>query len=120
MTHPTLREKVEELVAHVRVQHPDWTRWGLMMRPETWALLHPAFQPGLVWHDEPRYAPLEVQSFADCEVWAVDLIGDFVMATPDTDDAPADATTPPCYWLDLATGHVAEWTGIELARWDSD
>lgn len=120
MTQPTLREQVDNLVAHVRARHPDWPGWGLMMRPETYALLHDAFQPGLVWHYDPRYAPLEVEKFADCEVRVVDLIGDFVMGSPNTDDFPLNAEMPPSYWLDLTSGQVAEWTGDELARWDSD
>lgn len=105
--------RVRDLVAHAKAEQPRWN-WKLSVRPETAALLSP--EAGLLWDSDPRLAPLHVDEFAGCELWALDLIADFVLASP-VDAFGYSPTTDEeahSYWLDLTTDTIARWTEHSL------
>ena len=107
------KAKVCDLVVHARQSWPGWS-WKLLVRPETLPLLDP--KPASLSHPDPGYAPLEILTYDDCELSALDLAWDIVLASP----VDADGFTPneavPSYWLDLASGVVDEWTDESHAR----
>jgi hypothetical protein len=105
---------VRALVAHAQEDDPRW-EWKLRVRPETAALLLP--EAGLLWHPDPKYAPLEVQKFADCEVAVIDLLADIVMASPvDEYGFTPDVADAATYWLNMTTGRIAVWGEGSLAE----
>lgn len=104
-----LRDQVQQLLDLARTSSPDWHgEWNLQLRPETLSLLDEALMPGQLHHptDPARYAPLDTTMFDGAEVTGLDLRWDIVMAAPGLGSGPQ----PACYWLDLETGEVAEWT----------
>jgi hypothetical protein len=109
------QRRVRDLVAYAQAAQPRW-HWKLSVRPETAALLSP--EAGLLWDPAPGLAPLHVDTFAGCELWALDLIADFVLASPvdafgysPTADEEANS-----YWLDLANDSINQWTEDSFAE----
>lgn len=84
------------------------------MRPEAAALIE--LDQGLVWHPEPQYEPLEVLKFQECEISAVDLVADFVLASAVDEHGLSPAELVPSYWVDLHTGRVEVWTETSLRK----
>jgi hypothetical protein len=111
---------VRALIAHARGRDPRWS-WKLTVRPETAALL--GLEPGLLQHPSPRYVPLEVATFDGCEVRVIDLVADFVLASPvDGYGLTPDDLSARSYWLNLRTGDVDVWTehSLEVAKRAAD
>jgi hypothetical protein len=112
MADPNYTEQsIRQLVAHARSQHPQW-EWKLLMRPETAALVD--LDAGLVWHPDPKFEPLDVMKFDDCEISIIELVGDFVMASPVDEHGFTPEEQVPSYWLNLRTAAVAQWTAASL------
>ena len=112
MTDNWTADRVRELVAFARVDDPRWS-WKLLLRPETAALLD--LDVGEVHHPNPRYGPILTKEFEGCEVAVIDLLDDFVLASPSTPDGSPKVTDgAKTYWLDLPTGQVGVWTEDSL------
>lgn len=104
-----LQRQVRELVDFARTRPASWAgEWALVMRPETFCTLDDVIAAGELEHPEQpqRFAPLKVKMVEGCQAEVHDLNWDIVMIGPGLGSGP----TPPHYWLDLATGRIAEWT----------
>lgn len=112
----SLAEGIRALVEHARQEHPDCPEWVLTMRPESYLLLLDV-TPGLLWPSDPLSKPLDITTFADCEIETADLIRDIVTISA---GANAPHTITSSYWLDLADESIHRWTGDDIDRWRED
>lgn len=73
-------------------------------------------EPGSLSHPNPGLAPLDILTFDGCELAAMDILWDIVLASAVDVHGFTPNELVPSYWLDLSTGVVEEWTDEAHAR----
>ena len=77
--------------------------------------------PSLVWHPDPRFEPLELLKFDDCEPPRHrPHLADVVLASP-VDEFGCTPNEPAAsYWLDLSSNVIDVWSAESLAKLQAD